>query len=344
VNPARIGGCLGFTLSRQLGGLRVRSGETLADFWARQNEAFGRAVTAANWAAADTVYAFNGCALEVFLEARRRGLRCVLDQSAAPWRYNTAMLGREQQRWPGWENQPADMDTGGRMIEREEAEWKLADRIVCGSRFVLDAIKTVGGPAHKTTVVTYPTPSAPPAPRRRPGGGTTHVLFVGTLQLRKGIQYFAQVANQLSGGRFVFRAIGPSLLTPSAEKRVRERVDWWGPVPRSQVWDQYRWADVFLLPTLSEGSANVCLEAVSSGLPVITSLASGLVNSDERSMLTSGSDIDTIVARLEALTSSDWEKHTDCAVPDRSVVEYGRDLVDAVAHSSTNSSVTDIEG
>ena len=190
VEPDQIRGCLRFTISKQLGALRRRSGETQTDFWVRQNEAFGRAVTALDWGMADTVYAFNGCALEAFREARRRGLCCVLDQTAAPWRYNTALLGREQERWPGWESQPADLDVGGWMIDREEEEWALADRIVCGSRFVVDAIEAVGGPVKKSTVVAYPVPPPLPAPLPRTRDGRTRVLFVGTLQLRKGIQYF----------------------------------------------------------------------------------------------------------------------------------------------------------
>ncbi len=330
VDHSQIQGCLGFTLSKQMGRLRRRSGETLADFWARQNEAFGTAVAALEWGAADTVYAFNGCALEVFREARRRGLRCVLDQTAAPWRYNTALLHREVEQWPGWEKEPADMDASGRMIEREEAEWALADRIVCGSRFVVEAMKAVGGPVHKSTVVTYPTPAPPFTAVRRNHGGKTRVLFVGTLQLRKGIQYFLRIASQVGGDRFAFRAVGPSQLTPSAEKTVREHVDWHGAVSRGDVWDQYRWADVFLLPTLSEGSANVCLEALCVGVPVITSIASGLPGGDGRSMLVNASDTDAAVATLEALAASRRRTPNDNVTRERSIEDYGRALVAAV--------------
>ena len=328
VDAAQVQGCLRFDLARRLGRLMRQPGEAHSDFWARQNEAFGRAASAGNWGAASTVYAFNGCALEVFQEARRRGLRCVLDQSAAPWRYNTALLRREQERWPGWEDRPADLDASGCMIEREEAEWALADRIVCGSMFVVDAIRAVDGPVEKTALVTYPTPAAPRVPRRPAGDGRTRVLFVGTLQLRKGIQYFSDVAGRLAGDRFEFRAVGPSLLTPWAERGIRDRVDWRGAVPRDRVWEQYGWADVFLLPTLSEGSANACLEAISSGLPVVTSPASGLAD-DDADWIAPG-ETAAIVAKLEGLASSPVDRRMDPACPARSIAEYGRDLLDAI--------------
>ena len=43
------------------------------------------------------------------------------------------------------------------------------------------------------------------------------------------------------------------------------------PVPRSAIRDEYANADVFVLPTLSEGSATVCYEALAAGLPVVCS-------------------------------------------------------------------------
>jgi glycosyltransferase involved in cell wall biosynthesis len=43
---------------------------------------------------------------------------------------------------------------------------------------------------------------------------------------------------------------------------------------------QYQWADFLVLPTLCEGSANVCFEAMSTGLSVITTPNAGSVVRD----------------------------------------------------------------
>jgi len=60
-------------------------------------------------------------------------------------------------------------------------------------------------------------------------------------------------------------------------KTLKERLEIIGPVPRSAVAEHYRWADVFVFPSLCEGSATVCYEALAWGLPVITTPNSGSV-------------------------------------------------------------------
>jgi glycosyltransferase involved in cell wall biosynthesis len=324
-----IQGSLSFFLSTRLGTLRARPGEPKATFWVRQNEAFGRSVAKLDWGRADTVYAFNGAALEVFAAARRRGLRCILDQTAAPWRYNSGLLRREQAQWPGWEECPADVDPTGLMIAREEKEWELADQIVCGSPFVLDAMRQVGGPSGKCRVIPYPTPTVPASGcrQRTSGNQPLKVLFVGTLQLRKGIQYLWDAAGRLPSDRFEFRAIGPSLLTRDAEHRVLARMNWRGPVGRDRVWEHYRWADVFILPTLSEGSANVCLEAAAAGLPVITSAAAGITDSTVPNVVVDRVSSETIAARLSVRAGlSTPAEHDDPRLERRSLADYGREL------------------
>jgi glycosyltransferase involved in cell wall biosynthesis len=331
VPSSQIHGCLTFFLASHVTSLRVRRNEAKVRFWVGRNKAFGRAVSRLDWNNADTVYAFNGAGLEIFHRASRVGVRCVLDQTAAPWSFNTQLLQRERLKWPGWEDHPADIDPDGDMIAREQAEWKLADHIVCGSQFVVDAIGHMGGPVHKCSVVPYPIPECPKvsAPESLPSNRRIRILFVGTLQLRKGIQYVWDAVGRLPSDQFEFRAIGPSALTTKAEQLIRSRIGWYGKVGTKDVWEHYLWADIFLLPTLSEGSANVCWEAIAAGTPIVTTAACGLVGADavivdvEPQKIADGLLRATFKPRVAPEASAISRL--------RSVANYGRELARSIA-------------
>ena len=258
--------------------------ESDCDRWARRNGRFGRAVVRRGFGDADTVYAFNAAALEIFEAARARGLRCILDQTAAPWRWNKALLLKERERWPGWEDEPAEIDWNDRLAEREEAEWALADEIVCGSEFVRERLIEAGVPKRKIQVVSYPVPDgnwherveSERASGRHDNSGPLKLLFVGTLQLRKGLPYLFEALRRLEGRHELrFRVVGPTRLSKKAMAALAEVAEIVGPVPRSNMAEQYRWADLLVLPTLSEGSANVCREAIAHRVPVLTTPNSG---------------------------------------------------------------------
>lgn len=53
-----------------------------------------------------------------------------------------------------------------------------------------------------------------------------------------------------------------------------------GRVPRAEMKDLYNWADVFVLPSICEGSAMVTYEALLAGIPTITTDNSGSIVRD----------------------------------------------------------------
>ena len=254
--------------------------------WLRANRQFNQHVLSAGFGAGDTVYVFNGAGLEILERARRLGLRTVVDQTDAPVAVEESLLARERAEWPGWERGDVAADDWRLMADRERAEWELADTIVCGSAYVKDSVEAAGGPVSACKVVPYgfdadqPACREPRPPGQVPGQVSSQplrVLFLGTLCLRKGIQYFWQAAQALKSAPFQFRAVGPTRLADEAMDQLRRDVECVGPVPRSEVRKQYAWADMLVLPSVSEGSANVCYEALAHGLPVITTDHAGSV-------------------------------------------------------------------
>ena len=228
---------------------------------------------------ADAVYAFNTAALELFSDTPRR-LR-ILDQITAPWSIEEPLLAAERERWPDWEPGSVAETDWRPLAAREAEEWALADTIICGSQHVATCIGKAGGPSSKCRVVPQGLGAARLAPSSRSNEGPLRVLFVGSLELRKGLPYLLDAARSLPENEVVFRAAGRSRLTRAALARLAARIELRGPLPHSRLTGEYAWADVLVLPSLSEGSANVCYEAMACGLPVVTTAESGSIVRDE---------------------------------------------------------------
>lgn len=246
--------------------------------WYRDNRKFCQLVNRRGFGNANIVYVFNGAGLEMMSRAKELGLHCIMEQTAADQAYDEQLLADERKLWPDWESTVVTESDYRSMADRERQERTLADLIVCGSEYVRKSLATVGEDVTRCCVVPYGFTSEATPPSRQPRQNSLNVLFAGTLCLRKGVQYLVKVASDTElTGAMQFRAVGPSLISSEAESQVRAVIDWRGPVPRSEMRSHYEWADVLVLPTISEGSANVCYEALHAGLPVITTPNAGSV-------------------------------------------------------------------
>jgi hypothetical protein len=236
---------------------------------------FGRRVIGKGFGAAKAVYVFNSAGLEILQEARRRGLRGIVEQTIAPRIIESAILQEESVCFPDWEAPTEHSSLMQEYCARESNEWNEADLIVCGSQYVKDGVVASGGKEDRCVVVPYGLESAPSSrarTERRPG--PLRVLTVGAICLRKGSPYVLAAARKL-GKEVVFRMVGPIQVLPGIEKELREHVELRGIVPRMEMAEHYDWADVFLLPSLCEGSATVTYEAMTHGLPVVCTYQTG---------------------------------------------------------------------
>jgi glycosyltransferase involved in cell wall biosynthesis len=103
------------------------------------------------------------------------------------------------------------------------------------------------------------------------------LLFLGQINLRKGVARLLEAARTLRDEPVEFWMVGPVEIANASTIGDAGRVKWFGPVTREQAAQYYRNADVFILPTLSDGFAITQLEAQAYGLPVIASKFCGTV-------------------------------------------------------------------
>lgn len=280
---------------------RLSEGEQAAiNIWA--GTTFCNLVQRRGLGAATGVYVFSSAGLELLRAAKAEGRRTVLEQVIAPRRIEIRLLEREHQEFPNWQVRDGNSSSLDAFCEREEAEWPLADLILCGSEFVRAGIAECNGPAERCVVVPYGVASHAGAITRPAHSGPLRVLTVGAVGLRKGSQY-VQLAAARMKGRAQFRMVGPLDIAPKVRAGLSETLDLVGPVPRSQIAEHLAWADVFLLPSLCEGSAAATYEALASGLPVICTPNTGsVVRHGVEGWIVPIRDVDAIVEGIDRLS------------------------------------------
>jgi glycosyltransferase involved in cell wall biosynthesis len=254
-----------------------RGSATAAFLWA--GEQFCRRIIRRGLGNANCVYAFNSAGLELLQFARAHGALTILEQSSAPGGVYEKLRDAEEADHPRWAPARRKDPLLRVLQEREQMEWEAADLILCGSEFVRDAVRSSGGPADSCRVVPYGI-RAVTTPKRHLRHSPLRVLTVGAVGIMKGTPYVLATAKHLKG-KAEFRMAGALRVTPYARELLSAHVSLLGAVPRSEIYQQFAWADVFLLPSICEGSATACYEALSHGLPVITTENAGSVVRDQ---------------------------------------------------------------
>ncbi len=117
-------------------------------------------------------------------------------------------------------------------------------------------------------------------------GPTVRILFVGFLRPEKGIEYLLEAVSLLQADvPWELEIVGPREFPDYCEKLdciaaargLRGRIRWQGYVPNGKpLFDRMRAADVFVLPTLSEGTPHVLVEARANGLPCVSTTVGGV--------------------------------------------------------------------
>ena len=253
---------------------------------------------------ASGVYTFNSAGLELLELAQARGIFAAMEQTIAPRTIEQKLMESEVADYPRWVTTRAADPLQHAFSEREQREWRMSDLILCGSEFVLNGIREAGGPIDRCMVVPYGIRSTASVPKTGSCKRPLRVLTVGTVGLRKGTPYVLAAAQFLKN-KVEFRMVGSLDITLYAQKILRSNLELAGVVPRSDILRHFGWADVFLLPSICEGSATVCYEALAYGLPVIATPNTGSVVRDTvDGFIVPIRNSEAIVDRIERLAAS----------------------------------------
>lgn len=301
VSPRRITAFnrFGLDYARRLAASTTSHQRDEAYLWAGRE--FGQNVLGKGFGEARMVYGFNSASSEIFAAAKKEGMHTVLEQTICPRYIEEDLLGEERERFPDW-GEGDSSELAKEFADRERSEWANADTILCASEFVRDGVVACGGDPNKCKIVPYGVDHLDQAvSHHRRGDRPLRVLTAGSVGLRKGTPYTLEAAKRLKG-RVEFRIVGIHHASEQAITELQKYVDAPGAVPRSEMINQYQWADVYLLPSLCEGSATSTYEAMSHGLPIVCTPNTGsVVRNGIEGFVAPIRSTDAIVEALESL-------------------------------------------
>jgi starch synthase len=223
------------------------------------------------------VYAYEDGALVTFAAARERGLLCAYDLPIAYWRLGRRIQAEEAELQPEWAGTLDAMLDSPEKLERKDKELAAADIVFCASTFTARSLELYpGGLSQPVIQITYGAPPASKTENRKPEAenrkrhAALRVLFVGGLSQRKGLSYLFESVAKL-GKSVELTVVGrrPGAACPALDEALSKH-RYIESLSHGGVLAEMEQADVFVFPSLFEGFGLVLLEAMSRGLPCIT--------------------------------------------------------------------------
>jgi glycosyltransferase involved in cell wall biosynthesis len=219
----------------------------------------------------NAVYAYEDGALHTFTAAKQMGLLCLYDLPIGYWRAAQRLLEIEKERWPDWLPTLIGFGNSETKLARKDEELHLADCVFVASSFTAATLNEYPSKLPPVKVIPY---AFPPIYKEREyssiRGRSLKLLFVGGLSQRKGIADLFAAIKPL-GKRVELTVVGLKMGDNcKALDEALAQHKWIPSLPHNEVLKLMRQHDVLVFPSLFEGFGLVITEAMSQGMPVIT--------------------------------------------------------------------------
>ncbi len=235
------------------------------------------------------IFAYSYAARDIFQFAKQRGWKTALGQ-IDPGPVEEKIVADEAARVPelagDWRPAPPEY------WDNWQEECGLADHIIVNSKWSRTCLLKAGVSGEKLSVIPLAYQGIEDRgqisevrgkrqyPDRFDEQRPLRVLFLGQINLRKGVARLFDAIRQLKNEPIEFEFVGPVQVAIPPDLENNPRVRWFDVVSRGEVDSFYRKADLLILPTLSDGFGLTQLEAQAWSLPIIASRFCGEVVRD----------------------------------------------------------------
>lgn len=171
---------------------------------------------------------------------------------------------------------------------KQKENLQIVDYILTGSDFVKDSILGIEGNENveeKITVIPYGADTQQFSYKERyyKSEQELRLLIVASISKRKGMEFLLDAMEKVQNQPVKLSVIGvPSIGEEDLILQMQKlkNVEYIGRVPHEQIPKYYENRDVFILPSLAEGSSLSVYEALASGMPCIVTKNTGSVVTD----------------------------------------------------------------
>lgn len=251
-------------------------------------------------------YTYEHAGLETIRAARRQGIPTFHEQPSQHHAFFNRVYREQTDAYPELRQQSSDAlhdsPKSARRNARRDRELALADFVLCNSSFTKRTLIDAGTEPDKIVVTPYGFPSVDPKVQSSPD--TVTFLNAGTQNLRKGMHllYDAWRQLKLSPNKARLWLIGRMELPESLRRGLPGDVSISDSIPHRDLMERYKKASVFVLPSLADGFGMVITEAMSRGVPVITTENTGgpdIITHGEDGFIIPPNDIDALKAQMQ---------------------------------------------
>ena len=249
----------------------------------------------------DIFVGWSSASLEAIKPAQNLGAQVIIERGSTHIATQTDVLRAAYKEF-GLNFYETDLE----IIEREEQEYELADKISVPSNYAAQTFVERGISMDKIFVngmgvdLALFHASATRRVDRKP-----RIIFVGGVGIRKGVPWLLDAFKRLSS-KAELHLIGPvssdyeDMLRISVGENIHVR----GALSSSQLAIEYSQGDIFCLPSLEEGYGMVIPQAMACGLPIVTTTVVGaadLLKHGHNGLIVAPSDSIALADALERL-------------------------------------------
>ena len=254
----------------------------------------------------DIIHAWPLGALETLRAAKRLGIPTVLERCNAHTGFAMEVVQRECDRLGVTLPPDHEHAYNAEKLRKEEAEYRLATRLLCPCEFVVKTFLDKGYPKEQLARHTYGFDEKvyyPSSNLRDPKRGLT-MLFVGVCAVRKGVHFAleawlkspaCQDGTFLIAGEFLpdYQEKLAPMLSHSSVKVLGHRND----IP-----ELMRKSDILVLPSIEEGFGLVIAEAMGSGcVPLASEACSEICNHMKTGLMHKVGDVEALTQHITLL-------------------------------------------